>query len=246
MNTEFSESIITNIAQNSISRESLWSSVVDHVKAKNIVEIGVWKAEFSRFILSGCSSIEKYYMIDPWENLDDWNKPFNVGSNEFEKIYDEAMSSTTFASEKIEVLRGKTKAVIDSIPNKTLDFSYIDGDHTLRGITIDLICLLPKIKDFGIIAGDDFNASPWQHSAEFEPTLIFPFAVFFAEAIDKPIYALPHNQFLIHNHPEKRFEFIDLTGSYGNLSINSLIQEQQRIKLKKNWLSRIASGMKRK
>ena len=54
---------------------------------------------------------------------------------------------------KVVILRGRTKEVIDQVPDNSLDFAYIDGDHTLRGITIDLMNVLPKIKEGGIIGG---------------------------------------------------------------------------------------------
>ena len=33
------------------------------------------------------------------------------------------------------MLRGTTTEVIDRVPDRSVDFAYIDGDHTLRGIT---------------------------------------------------------------------------------------------------------------
>jgi hypothetical protein len=41
-------------------------------------------------------------------------------------------------------LRGKTTEVIDKIPDASLDIVYIDGDHMLRGITIDLCQSPPR------------------------------------------------------------------------------------------------------
>jgi hypothetical protein len=49
------------------------------------------------------------------------------------------------------VLRGRTRELINQIPDDSLDFAYIDGDHTLRGITIDLVRLLPKMREGGVI-----------------------------------------------------------------------------------------------
>jgi hypothetical protein len=161
-------------------------------------------------------------MIDPWAYLPDWNKPFNVDMQTFDNIFAEAMSQTEFAADKRIVLRGKTKEMIQHIADESLDFAYIDGDHTLRGITIDLITLLPKIKPNGLIGGDDFTNTPWQHSFEFEPTLVCPFSIYFAEAMNMPIMALPSNQFLIQKKVDSRFSFIDMTGNYKDISLNKL------------------------
>jgi hypothetical protein len=112
--------------------------------------------------------------------------------------------------------------VIDDIEDGSLDFAYIDGDHTLRGITIDLFKVLPKIKDGGLIGGDDFTNTPWQHGIRFEPTLVCPFSVYFAEAFDLPIVALPFEQFLIQKRTNASFTFIDTTKSYSDISLNRL------------------------
>jgi hypothetical protein len=162
-------------------------------------------------------------MIDPWKHLDAWNKPANVDSDSFDAIYTEAMNKTRFAEEKLSVLRGKTTEVISRIPDEFLDFIYIDGDHTLKGIAIDLLKSSPKINRGGIIGGDDFSRSIWQHSSEFEPSLVFPFAVYFSEAMGSKIYALPYNQFLIRKPgiSNEAFSFTDLTGCYDDLSLRS-------------------------
>jgi len=201
------------------TRSKLWAGILRYAKVKTMVEVGVWKGDFAKNILEQCEFIDRYYMIDPWANLPDWNKPANAVQEVFENIYEEAMSKTAFASSKTVILRGRTKEVIDSIPENSLDFAYIDGDHTLRGITIDLIKLLPKIKESGLIGGDDFIKNPWYHGIHFEPTLICPFSIYFAEAMDLPILALPFNQFLIQKRVDASFSFIDITGNYSNISL---------------------------
>jgi hypothetical protein len=206
----------------STSRFDLWSRILRAAKVKAMVEVGVWKGDFAKHILEHCDFIERYYMIDPWANLPDWNKPCNKSQEVFDGVYAEVLEKTAFASGKIVVLRGRTKEVIGRIPDKSLDFAYIDGDHTLRGITIDLIKLLPKMKEGGLIGGDDFTNTPWQHDFRFEPTLVCPFSIYFAEANDLPIVALPFNQFLMETRNDSSFSFIDTTGNYSDISLNKL------------------------
>lgn len=203
-------------------RVEMWAEAINRADARRVAEIGVWKGEFARQLLERCPGIEAYVMIDPWANLPDWNKPLNVDQARFDDVHDEAMAKTDFAKARRVVLRGRTKDVADEIGDGSLDFAYIDGDHTLRGISIDLMKILPKVREGGFIGGDDFSASPWQHDARFEPTLVFPFAIFFAEAMNLPVAALPHDQFLIRNAPDEGFSFTDLTGKYADLSLNEL------------------------
>jgi hypothetical protein len=117
-------------------------------------------------------------------------------------------------------LRGRTRDLIDRVGDGALDFAYVDGDHTLRGITIDLVKVFPKVRAGGWIGGDDFSPSIWQHSEAYDPTLVCPFAIYFAEAVGARIYALPHQQFLIEK-TGAGYELIDLTGRYGALDLRS-------------------------
>lgn len=204
------------------SRQKLWEKFLSTQHTRVMAEIGVWKGDFAANILKSIPHLETYYMIDPWANLPDWNKPFNVTPEVFDQIFHEMNTATVFAAHKRQILRGRTKEVIGMIPDESLDFAYIDGDHTLRGITIDLIKIWPKIKMGGFIGGDDFTSTPWQHDVKFEPTLVCPFCVYFAEAMDIPIIALEHGQFLIQKEKSSGFSFTDPTGLYSDLSLNKL------------------------
>ena len=200
----------------------MWIEIINEAHVETMMEVGVWKGEYAEKLLEQCQLIREYYMVDPWATLSDWNKPFNVEPKQFDEVYNEALRRTEFAASRRVVLRGRTKEVIAQVPDNSLDFAYIDGDHTLRGITIDLIKLLPKIKDGGFIGGDDFTNTPWQHDTRFEPTLVCPFSVYFAEAMDLPIVALPFNQFLIKKMDSAAFAFTDTTGSYSDIGLNKI------------------------
>ena len=203
------------------SRVDIWVEFINFHAIECMVEIGVFRGEFAERILRKSTSLKTYHMIDPWRNQETWNKPANKDNETFEKYYLETLDKTDFAINKRNILRGRTTEVIGEIPDESLDFAYIDGDHTLRGITIDLISVYPKIKDNGWIAGDDFSRTIWQHATHFEPTLVFPYAVYFAEAMGMIIYALPFNQFLLRKSRNRQFEFIDLAGGYDDTSLNN-------------------------
>ena len=131
------------------------------------------------------------------------------------------MASTDFARDRRVVLRGTTTEVIDEIDDESLDVAYVDADHTLRGIAIDLIRTYPKVRRGGILGGDDYTTTIWQHAETFEPTLVCPFAAYFAESQGASIVILPHSQFAIVKPSEAgdRFRVIDTTQAYGPLSL---------------------------
>jgi len=210
------------------SRMEIWRMLCNMLEIETMAEVGIWKGEFSAEMLSNCPSINKYYMIDPWAHQEDWDKPFNLDDDEkFEEIYREAMSRTEFAGRKRRALRGKTEDVVNEIPDNSLDLVYIDGDHTLRGITLDLISLYPKVKDGGYIGGDDFKINPWHHGFDYEPTLVYPYSVYYCEAMNIPIAAMPYDQFLIKKDAANGYQFHDVTGRYTERGIKNLLTDRR-------------------
>jgi Methyltransferase domain len=170
-------------------------------------------------------------MIDPWRHLDDWNKPANHDDSVLAKFSQEAKAKTEFAAARRVILRGKTTEVIDQISDGELDLAYIDADHTLKGIAIDLIRVYPKVRSGGFLGGDDFTRSVWEHKTSFEPTLVFPFAAYFAEAVGASIYALPYSQFCLQKADRPQFAFVDLTGQYDNLGLRDQFTPGKLLKL---------------
>jgi hypothetical protein len=213
---------LREIAARNPGRLGFWQEFLGTIDAGNVLEVGVYEGEFAAAMLAGCPSIRSYTMLDPWRHLDNWNKPFNRSDEALNSVMERALDVTAFASDRRHVLRGTTLEVIDEIPDGSLDFAYIDGDHTLRGILIDLIRVFPKLREGGWLAGDDFAANIWGHGPDFEPTLVFPTVVHFAEAMHVPVWAFSGNQFLIHRRADTGFAFHDLAGHYDVLALRKL------------------------
>jgi hypothetical protein len=218
---------IEQAAKDSMNRLDLSCRIINGIGATTVAEIGVWRGEFSEYALKNCPGIKRYYMLDSWRRLDDWNKPFNVSDEQFTAVMSESLERTEFAADKRVVLRGTTVEKADDLSERGLDYCYIDGDHTLRGILIDLVRLYAKVRDGGVLGGDDFVPAAWQHGWRFEPTLVFPTAVHFAEATGSVIYGLPHAQFaIVVDRTRHDFEFRDLTGSYVDRTLLAVLRHR--------------------
>ena len=223
--------LLKECASSSQSRLEFWVRFIQSTQARQMLEVGVYRGDFTATVLERCASVNKYYMLDPWRHLEDWNKPANQDNAVFQQFFELAKGKTDFAQSRRVILRGKTTEVIDRIPDGELDFAYIDGDHTLKGITIDLIRVYPKVRIGGFIAGDDFSRSMWHHKTSFEPTLVFPFAVYFAEAVGATIYGLPHIQFCLQKTGGGQFRFVDLTGQYEEITLRNQLTPEKLLKL---------------
>ena len=223
--------IVKEAVSASSNRLELWTAILSKLNAPRVCEVGVWKGDFSKEMLDGVPSISSYTLIDPWARLPDWNKPLNCSDAEFDEVREEALEKVAVHREKVVELRFTTKDAAQHIDDDTLDFTYIDGDHTLRGITIDLHKMLPKMRSSGLIGGDDFTKTIWQHDSSFSPTEVFPYTIYFAEAHDLKIYTLPFNQFLMTSDATG-FEVVDHAG-YSDLTpaqIYSLPYPKKRLR----------------
>ena len=246
---ESTQQLLSECVSNSQSRFDFWLEFIRRTQIRRMVEIGVYQGDFAAAVLEQCENVTKYYMVDPWMHLDDWNKPSNQSDTVFEEFFQATKAKTDFAQARRVILRGKTTDVIDQIADGELDFAYLDGDHTLKGIAIDLIRVYPKVKLGGFVGGDDFSPTVWQHKTSFEPTLVFPFAVYFAEAVGATIYALPNLQFCLQKTDKAQFRFVDRTGQYNVLSLRSQLVPEKLLRLSFGErfprLTRIASRAKR-
>lgn len=218
--------LLDDAAKAATGRIDLWTRILAGLKPATVTEIGVQKGEYASAILKQTPSITAYYLVDPWRHLGEWNKPANKAGPVHQEFKRDALAATEFAADRRIVLEGTTTEVAGRIPDGSNDFVYIDGDHTLRGISIDLISAWPKLKAGGLLAGDDLSPTIWQHAAQFEPTFVFPMAVHFAEAMGCPVYALPFNQFAVPVLPGSGFVFHDLAGRYPSTAVRNLITRQ--------------------
>jgi len=165
-----------------------------------------------------------YHLIDPWRSLPNWNKPFNVGQEEFDAVRLEAIHRTQKHQSRRVIHQSTTNCACLSIADSSIDIAYIDGDHTLRGILLDLISIFPKIREGGFLVGDDAIPHLWQHGSGFEPSLVYPVCRHLAEAWSCPIYMASKHQFIIHKNRKVGHNFFDATGLYKTQALLPFVQ----------------------
>lgn len=235
-----------SLYQDSTDRKAAFARLMAARGAREVLELGVWRGEFAAHVLAACPAIRRYYMLDPWRPLAQWNKPFNIADKDFEAAMARALAATEFAADRRIVLRGTTTERINDIPDASLDAAYVDGDHTFRGVTIDLVAIWPKLRPGGVIVGDDFTPSVWQHDIAFEPSGAFPLAVYFAEAVGAPIAALRWRQFAIIKPADgqRAFRFLDASARYSDTQMLPHFREFVRRKRKKR-MRRMAGAARR-
>jgi len=124
-------------------------------------EIGVWMGDFSEMVLS-TGSIAKYYLIDPYEFMPQFpNRMYGgkVAQNQgdMDEIFERTQSRLAhLPGEKIFV-RERSAEAASAVPDESLDFVYVDGNHYYDGVQADILSYLGKLKTGGFLIFDDWN-----------------------------------------------------------------------------------------
>lgn len=103
-------------------------------------EVGIWRCDYSRKILR-TTQPAKLHLIDiDAAAIECANQAF----------------SREIANEKVVVHLGDSAAVIESMSDHYFDWIYIDGDHSYEGVKRDLEAAIPKLKQGGLLAMNDY------------------------------------------------------------------------------------------
>lgn len=119
------------------------------------VEIGTGRGESAYLILDQCPKVKKLVTIDPFLEYKDWN---SVVTQDYQNRF-KAIAEKNFAQfgSRVEMIFKTAHEVVDTFLDRSLDFVYIDGDHSHKSVLQDLIDYYPKLREGGIIAIHDSN-----------------------------------------------------------------------------------------
>ncbi|MEH7829312.1 class I SAM-dependent methyltransferase [Gemmobacter denitrificans] len=136
-------------------------------KGARVAEVGVWEGAFSEVILEICAPTE-LHLIDPWLYQPEFgNTGFGRKKNEelMEVKYQDVVAKFKDDA-RVKIHRAMSDAALAALPDASLDWVYLDGNHNAPFIDNDIAMSLKKVKHDGIIAGDDFN---WMSDAQGAP-----------------------------------------------------------------------------
>ena len=144
------------------SYEELYTEVVDKLPNNaNIVEVGAWFGKSTNFMANKIKESGKninFTTIDTFKGSpteDIHNNTLRVFDND---IYSEFMHSTILLDNQsnINVIKDTSVNAKDSFVNNSLDFIMIDAGHTYDDVKSDINAWYHKVKQGGIISGDDY------------------------------------------------------------------------------------------
>lgn len=110
------------------------------------VEVGVQRGIFSECILRR-SKLRVLYSVDTWAT--------KIAG---EKEYLEARQRLEQFGTRSVMLRTTSLEAAKSFVVNTLDFVYIDADHSYESVRDDMAAWWPKVRGGGILAGHDYDS----------------------------------------------------------------------------------------
>lgn len=125
------------------------------------VEIGVFAGNMSRALLQNDNLF--LYMVDAWEGdgasytegAVDWNATLSQDAQD--SYMHDAERRTNFASSRRRIIKARSAAAAAAFDDGSLDFVFIDADHTYTGCKTDIDAWLPKLKNGGLLCGHDYK-----------------------------------------------------------------------------------------
>ncbi len=141
-----------------------WDVIVNVLKNRPHAvgaEIGIFKGFFAKEILTKLPGIKQYYCVDPWQHYDEYTEILRPQSNEIlvkpEKAFQIFCNKIKPFADKVIIIREMSQDGLLHVPDKSLDFVFIDANHTYEYAKPDIVGWSKKVKQGGIIAGHDFS-----------------------------------------------------------------------------------------
>jgi len=150
-----------------ITRLDLFNEIKEDFQYGHGVEVGTFKAEFSKFILENWNGT--LYMVDVWNPLGDEYLDSSNHKNYQNQIYAHAMENLTGLEDRGIMIRAKSGKASEIFQDESLDFVYIDANHAYDFVVDDIQFWYNKVKSGGYLWGHDYLKLDWYNDPHFLP-----------------------------------------------------------------------------
>lgn len=143
-----------------ISRFKTFITLLNELEFKTGAEIGVNKGWYSRYLCSIPGL--KLYCIDPWLSYPDYVENHH-DQNGMDGAY--LIAKRRMKGYNCELIRKTSLEAVKDVADNSLDFVFIDGNHSFEFVVDDISAWSKKVRPGGIVAGHDYwnsiNERPW-------------------------------------------------------------------------------------
>ena len=154
-----------------------------------VVEIGVRFGDSTRY-LAHKLRIRRYWAIDPYELYSDYEDDTDaqvIAANE-DRIFREARRvARIWLGPKLSFLREYSSAAAKQIEDESVDFVWVDGNHSFDYVLDDLRTYWKKIRPGGVLAGHDYHARSAENGGDHPRAMVFEAVTSFSREVGVPV-----------------------------------------------------------
>lgn len=130
-------------------RDDIISDILIRYNYKKGVEVGASKGDFSKSLLSRWKD-GVLFMVDKWEKKD-----------EKYQVLSDCLENISKYNSRCHMMRMPSDVACKLFSDESLDFVYLDDDHSYDGFISDFNNWFPKVKKGGLIAGHNYMMIHW-------------------------------------------------------------------------------------
>jgi hypothetical protein len=159
--------IARDLAQVDTPAEQRAAEILKRIPAGAVgAEIGVFAGDLSRALLQADSGL-RLVLVDSWEGdgaayssasgdfTGDWHATLTAPAQE--DFYQRTKKRVAFAEQRARIIRKRSADALADVADGSLDFVFIDADHSYQGCASDIEGWLRKIKPGGWLGGHDYQ-----------------------------------------------------------------------------------------
>lgn len=139
-----------------LSRRNDIIAVLEKLKWKTAIEVGVQKGLLAKRMLDNWPSNTEYKLVDLWGREDGYKEPGDHSNSFHENALRETKRRVKPYMDKVELFIMRSTDAAKKMEDNHFDFVYLDARHDYCAVADDIDSYWPKVRPGGILAGHDF------------------------------------------------------------------------------------------
>jgi GR25 family glycosyltransferase involved in LPS biosynthesis/predicted O-methyltransferase YrrM len=143
----------------SVEQQSLYSQIISTLPqtGSHIVEIGTWKGKSTSYMAVEIANSKKNIRFDAIDTFKGSPEHATHPSIVNNLLFAEYHRHIQPVKQYINTIVSESNRAVKSYNDNSLDFVFIDGNHSYDNVYEDITLWIKKLKPGGIISGDDYD-----------------------------------------------------------------------------------------